>query len=128
MEPNSFQPTIKSAYADYNQLLDDIKNDNISKSDLYEKIMQKENTRIDLINRIVNNNNTEVLKGTLFYNLRFVDILGKCAVAWKTMLDDIILYKRQDLHNVLFEGDRKLYFGLFIISISLVMFFISISS
>jgi hypothetical protein len=119
--------SIETAYADYNDLLSSLDND-ASKGTVYEQIMAKEQNRIDLINRVVEEKNQKKWDSTIFYNNTVMDIAIQFASTWRTIFKQLFVDKRFDQwQTILYDGDRKIYSGMMLVLIAMFLFFVNIS-
>lgn len=105
-------------------ITDDIEH---AKDDIYQKIMNKEDKTLDLINRISENYHSKILEGTIFYNLPLIDIIALIANTWKNMFNDLTMRRKFDIIDVFWKNDRKIYSGIAIVLISLIIFFLDVS-
>jgi hypothetical protein len=122
--------SIESAYGDYNELAQSLLNGNISKDTVYEQIMAKEENRIELINRVVEQSSEKKWSDTMFYNKSIMEVIIMFASTWKTMFGELFVERRFDidsLQHTLYDGDRKIYTGIMMVFIALFLFFVNAS-
>jgi len=120
--------SIETAYSDYRQLVSSLKEDDLSKADVYEQIMSKEQDRINLINRVVDQKSEQLWQGSLFYNKSIIDIVFLFASTLKIMFNEILVEKQFDkLDTILYTGDRKIYSGIMLVIVAGFLFFMNIS-
>jgi hypothetical protein len=132
--------TVADAYQDYADVLQglDAIDDGDTAENAYEKIMSKEDARIKLINRIVDHRAKAVMDGAAFWNRPLIEVLQMVAATWSSMFHETVAYTTQHknmtleagrmfVHRTFWETDRKIYTGLFVVGIALLIFFIDIS-
>ena len=123
--------SIETAYGDYKDLVKSLENgDSMSMSNVYEQIMTKEQNRIDLINRVVEQKENKTWSDTLFYNHSLMEIAILFASTWRTIFNELLIERRFDmesLQHILYDGDRKIYTGIMMILISVFLYFIHAS-
>jgi hypothetical protein len=120
--------TIADAYQDYDDLLQDLQTDQTVASTVYEKIMEKEENRINLINRVIDHKLKENIKKTIVLNSTLSDIVRQTVSTWWEIYNDILHKKTTDPLLLFWEGDRKMFTGVFIVMIALVLFFVDITA
>ena len=123
--------TIDKAFGEYKQLLSDLKNEDATKETIYEQLMAKEDNVLNLIGRVVDQKNTDLFKDSVFYNNSLFDILMKFANTWKAIMQEIFVEKRNlpsEFRGIFYSGDRKIYVGMMLVLVALVLFFIGSSS
>lgn len=119
--------SIELAYADYKDLVTSLDND-VSNGTVYEQIMAKEQNRIDLINRVVDEKNQTKWDASIFYNHSLLDIAIKFASTWRTIFQQFVVDKNfENWKAIMYDGDRKIYTGLMLVLISMFLFFVNIS-
>jgi hypothetical protein len=99
-----------------------------SRDTLYEELMAKEKERIDLLNRMVKLGGDEIALHSLIYNHKLIDVVISCANAWKNMFEDVVTFKNYDMISVFYENDRKIYSGVLICLIAILLYFMDISN
>jgi hypothetical protein len=125
--------SIDAAYIDYKQLLSALETDDtVTPGSIYEQIMTKEKNAIDLMNRIVEKEHTFALDGTILYNKTLLEVVMLVANGWRSMFSQIFVERSisgvPELLDVIFNGDRKIYTGILLVLIALVLFFVDIST
>jgi len=119
--------TIADAYQDYEDLLQDLQNDQTGASTVYEKIMEKEENRINLINRIIDHKLKEKIQTRILVNSTVSDVFRQTVSTWWAIYNDILHRKLTDPIVLFWAEERKLFTGVFIVMISLVLFFVDIT-
>jgi len=119
--------TIADAYHDYEDLLQDLQNDQTGASTVYEKIMEKEENRINLINRIIDHKLKEKIQTRILVNSTVSDVFRQTVSTWWAIYNDILHRKLTDPIVLFWAEERKLFTGVFIVMISLVLFFVDIT-
>ena len=111
---------------EYSQLQELLKNSD--PTSVYEELMKKESDVLKTINRVVNVSNEKEIKAKEFGNMSFNDLIHK--LFWNLKLMSSEMYEArtvQDLHKIFLKDDRKMYSGIFLVVISIFIFFILIS-
>jgi|LauGreSuBDMM15SN_2_FD.fasta_scaffold00146_9 hypothetical protein len=117
-----------AAVTDYKDLLKSLKDEH-NIGDVYQQLMSKEQARIDLVNRMVEQNENKIWEDTIFYNRSILTIALDFAGAWKAIFNDIYVERRfNEWQSVFYDGDRKIYVGMMIVLVALVLFFVSSST
>lgn len=120
--------SIESAYIDYRDLSRSLDNGDASKDTIYEQIMSKEQNRIDLINRVVDQKNEKDMSTSFFYNKSLIDVCMLFASTWRNIFYQLVVEKNyKDSKLILYDGDRKIYSGMMLVLIALFLFFVNIS-
>ena len=122
--------SIESAFGDYKELVQSLESGKASKDSVYEQVMNKEQNRIDLINRVVEHSEDKKWSETLFYNKSIIEVAIMFASMWRTMFGELFIERRFDiasLRYILYDGDRKIYTGIMLVMISMFLFFINAS-
>lgn len=119
--------SINAAYADYSNLVDSL---NVSKYTVYEDIMAKEKNRIDLINRVVDQNAKSKWTDTIFYNKTAIEIAISFADTLRLMFAEVLAGKVDfdKLLLIFYEGDRKIYSGMMLLLVGFFLYFVDASS
>jgi hypothetical protein len=121
--------SIDTAYIDYRQLITSLDSAAESKDTIYEDIMNKEKNRIDLINRVVEQKNTQIWAKSFFLKHSIIEIAILFATNWSMMIEELIHIKSIDkLEDIFYDGDRKIYSGLMLVLISMFLFLIEITA
>ena len=129
MKERRAMASIDNAYIDYRNLLKSLKDTN-NVDDIYQQLMEKEQSRVDLINRVVENDNNNIFKDTMFYNQSIVSIAMNFAAVWKEIFREFMVDKREiaTWPRIFYEGQRKIYTGIMVLLIALLLFFIQSAS
>lgn len=120
---------IETAYGDYTNLINALDND-VSKQTIYEEVMAKEKNRIDMINRVVEQQQSLKTESSIFYNKRLIEIAITCAETWRAMFYNVVNDKPKsisELYNIFLHDDRRIYTGIMIVLIGMFLYFIDIS-
>ena len=121
--------SIETAYGDYKDLVKSLENGD-SRSNVYEQIMTKEQNRIDLINRVVEQKENKTWSDTLFYNHSLLEIATLFTTTWQSIFNELLIERRFDMESVqriFYDEDRKIYTGIMMIFISVFLYFIHAS-
>jgi len=123
--------SIENAYVDYRDLLTTLKDEN-SIDNVYELLMAKEQNRVDLINRVVEQKDKLIWHDSIFYNMSLVSIATNFSSVWMTIFKEIVVEKPamslETIQRIFFDGDRKIYVGMMVVIISIFFFFVSATS
>ena len=123
--------TVDKAYGEYKSMLKDLKNEDATKDTIYERLMAKEENVLNLVGRVVDQKNKELFQDSIFYNLSLFDIMMRFASTWKTIMNELVVEKRSipnEYMEIFYLGDRKIYVGMMLVLIALLLFFISSST
>jgi hypothetical protein len=120
--------TISDAYQDYGDLLEDLDNDQTVASTVYETIMAKEQSRINLVNRIIDHKINDKIKSSFILNSTISDVIQQTIKSWYGIYTDITQKKITDPIFLLWNGDRKIFFGIFVITVACFILFVEISA
>ena len=132
-------PTVADAYQDYNDILTELGQEN--PENVYETIMSKEDSRINLINRIIDDRAVKLMQDSNIFNRSIYEIVTITLDAWYKMFSSVVAITNNlvtssggsfkgigpELVETFWADDKKIYTGIFIVCVSLVLFFISIS-
>lgn len=130
MEPSSSSPSLKG-YAEYGALLDKLDQKLLSKEDVYQDLMQKEQNTLQILDRLAEHTQRETLSKRLWTQVSLPELLHLFASTWKAILHDMVTIKPKSFvswMSLWIGGDRKIVMGMTCICISLFIFFIQISS
>jgi hypothetical protein len=99
------------------------------RADAYTKLLKKEARVLKTVDRVVNQARTDVVRGDTFLNLSITDIGLRTMRVMQLILDDMLHVRSlDDAMRVLWDGERKIYVGIVVISIAFVMFFATASN
>jgi hypothetical protein len=108
---------------DYRQLLELLKKSD--PKEIYEKLMEKEENVLDVVNRVVNVSNEKEIVGKEFMNKSLNDHVYGFFWTIKTLMSD--LKKTRTLQGILRElqkDERPIYIGVLLILTALFLFFV----
>jgi hypothetical protein len=123
--------SITDAYMEYDflsQSLTDLENNQVTTENIYEKIMEKEENAINLMNRVAEEKLKNKEKSNTFLNLTIKEIFTVSIIKWLMIYNEVVNFKNYDLKKVFYDGDRKIYVGVMLIIIALILFFAEISN
>lgn len=123
--------SITDAYMEYDflsQSLTDLENNQVTNENIYEKIMEKEENAINLMNRVAEEKLKNKEKSNTFLNLTIKEIFTVSIIKWLMIYNEVVNFKNYDLKKVFYDGDRKIYVGVMLIIIALILFFAEISN
>ena len=96
---------------------------------VYEELMTKEENVLRTIDRVINYSNEQELKHKEFTNQSIVDIIHNLFWNMQLMWSELYDVKTyQDFTKVMFKDDRKIYIGILMLVICVMLFFIMISA
>lgn len=123
--------SITDAYMDYNQLsqlLTDLEENQVTRENIYETIMEKEKNAIDLMNRIAEEKTKTKEEDSLFLNKTITQIFNTSITHWLRIYHEIVDKKQYDIKALFYDEDRKIYTGIILVLIALFLFFSEISN
>ena len=90
--------------------------------------MEKEENAINLMNRVAEEKLKNKEKSNTFLNLTIKEIFTVSIIKWLMIYNEVVNFKNYDLKKVFYDGDRKIYVGVMLIIIALILFFAEISN
>ena len=113
-----------------------LKNESIITLNDYEKYKLNEQYNMLYTNsKIANNNEKELKESNRFYNLSLKDIFNNLIKTLVVIINELSIYienrenkTNKDLIEIFIKDLRLIYVGIFLIIISLMLFFINVSS
>jgi hypothetical protein len=111
-------------FLDVPELIDDLPKTNIQK-DVYKK-----ENRLDLLSRKYKEDNADKDKKTVI-DLPIKIIFARIISTISSIIEELMNldnYNIRDVIKIFVEGDRMVYFGIFIVIISILLFLIEMSS
>lgn len=110
---------------DYEQLLQLLEKEDLSKDDVYQKLIAKEEKVLNTINRISESVYKQNIDRSIFYNMTLVQITVLVVNTWKRMFDDLMQVKKPiDFIHTFWKNDRKIYTGISLVLLSIMLFFV----
>lgn len=122
--------SITDSYLDYDflqQSLTELETNENTRGNIYEQIMQKEENAINLMHRIAEQKSNEKNTESNILNQSIRDMARNTIIQWMSMYNDIIQTKNYDIVHVFYNQERKIYTGILLVLISVVLFFVEIS-
>ena len=117
--------SVSDIYQDYSNILENISNP----ENIYEKVMNMEENRINLLNRVAEKQTNDHIFSTLLTEKKPSDIIHMIIGNLYIMfIIDLIEGRNFNLMEVFYNGDRKIYTGFILVVIGILLFFIDISS
>jgi hypothetical protein len=111
---------------EYNELVRLLKSSD--PKEVYEELVGKEKNILDTINRVIDFSNEKEIKSKEFTNMSLNEIIHKFYWNFQLMWRELYNVKTlQDLNKLFTKEDRPIYIGLFLVLISIFLFFIMIS-
>lgn len=124
----SYTNTLSDLYQDYNEITYNLQNDDVKADIIYENIMQKEESRINLLNRIIDQKDIDKNHiDDFFFNMSISNIIKKTIMTWWEIYIDIVNRSVTDPLKLFWKEDRKIYTGILLLIIAIVLFFVNIS-
>jgi predicted CopG family antitoxin len=118
---------------EYSDLLKLLKDDEMSREDIYQELINKEKEVLDVVSRVASQDSHTKVSKELFPNLTFTEAIARFANVWTNIFTETVenasTGRMHNLHpsTLLLKGDRKIYVGAMLVIIALMMFFISIT-
>lgn len=103
--------------------------DNLPNTKVQKEVYKKEN-RLDILSRQYKEANTDKDKKTVI-DLPIKIIFSRIVSTISSIIEDLIdldNYNLRTIIKIFVEGDRMVYFGIFIVIISILLFLIEMSS
>jgi len=116
---------------DYQEFLALVKNFDMdsNKADVYQALMEKEKNVLDVVNRVANQDKEKQTDHSIFYNMSLMDILVTLINQWRNAFRELLLEQHyQNIVTVLWEKEKKIYTGMTIVMLGLILFFIDVTS
>lgn len=114
-------------YKDYSEFLKLLEDTTLNKDDVYQQIISKEKNALEVINRVSQNLAEKKKADLLFYNMTVLDIIAMLTNTWKNMLNELVANKSTNILPIVWKGDRKIYTGITIVMVALILFFLDVS-
>lgn len=117
----------KIEYSEYKSLLNLIESEN--QDNTYEELMKKEKNTLDTVNKVIKYYQDNDIMKKNFSNMTFYEIVLRTSEVWTDIFNDIVTWKstKKNAMEVFYNEDRMIYIGIFLIFVSLFLFFIVIS-
>lgn len=118
---------------EYNDLLKLLEKDDLSRENLYQELMLKEQQVLDVSSRIATTHEKNQSINATFINTSLTNIIARFANVWTNIFTEIVenatpdQYRALDPRRLLLKDDRKIYLGIMFILLALLSFFISIT-
>lgn len=110
---------------EYNEILKMVSDPSNQKEDVYTALVTKEEQVLNTINRMVEKEKKE--SNNLFMHNSLFEIITAFALTWKRIYQEIVIFKQRDILTLFYHGERKIYLGIMIVLVSLLLYFIDIS-
>ena len=116
-----------SEVSEYTSLLNML--ETTSKDDIYLQLMQKETAILKNINNAVNTENVNKTEAKMIYNKPVLEVVALFANTWHNIFKELIIESNgyKNVIDILWTGDRKVYVGVMVVLVALILFFIDIS-
>jgi hypothetical protein len=122
--------SITDSYLEYDfleQSLNELERNETTKGNIYEKIMAKEENVLNLMNRVAEEKTKKTSYDTSFLNKSVSELSRSTIATWMKMYNDIVLTRNYDVVSVFYIGERKIYTGIFLVIIALLLFFVEVN-
>jgi hypothetical protein len=121
MKPNDTTEFME--YNDFNKLLQSSKPQH-----LYEELINKEERLLQTLNRVVDYSNRKELEAKEFLHTPVKDVAKGFMASMLELFEGLFKVKTPEQLVALFiDADRIIYFGIFIIVFSVILFFLNIA-
>jgi hypothetical protein len=112
-------------YSEYKSLVDILsETDNIN-STTYEDLMSKEKNVLSTVNHVIKHINDKNLKAAQFKDMSIEYIFKRFFLIWPEIIHDLSNAKTtQEYYLYLVKDDRMIYYGISLIIISFLLFYI----
>ena len=115
---------------EYSKILKQLQTDEITKDDAYSKLMEKEDNVLKVVDRVARNEQRQTDQQSLFYNLPLIAIVALFANTWKNIFIELVVHQKyqspDELIEVFFAKDRKIYVGIMVLFIALFLYIIDV--
>ncbi len=96
---------------------------------IYEELMKKEENVLKTINRLVDRSNQKQLESEEIINMSFTDLYKHFNTDVYKMFNELFEVKTtDDLRKFFKDAKRSIYLGIFVVLVSLFMFFVVITN
>ena len=110
-------------FQNYSNMLALLNNDSMSRKEIYNELMEKEEKVLDVSSRMANQEQKKSLDSNLFVNLSISDIIARFAYNWQNIFTELLIQKKFDeLPIILFQNERKFYVGMMLLMIAIFLF------
>jgi hypothetical protein len=128
-------PTPTSSFNESPQIESNVLNKKniFSYSDYNTVMLANESNKLQHLNSIANNELLKTANSQRFFNLSLNDVVNNTVLTVVAIFVDLLQFKKgdinyQDLAKIFISGDRMIYFGVFLIFLSLLFMVIFLSS
>jgi hypothetical protein len=130
----------RTPYMEYNDLLALLESDraDVTKSDIYQRLMEKEPNTLNLIQRVVDTEQSKQQRKRLLAHMSMVDILSLFSNTWKHILHELTLTfnsaqqaappSAATLARIFLDKERKVVLGMSLILLAVFLFFVEVSN
>lgn len=124
-----------ASYSDIKKLVDSINDPTLSKDDIYTELLNKETNTLNIINRVIETENTKKNKSEMFIHKSIMDILIDFSSTWSNIINEAAIVNPLKekvpimvITRILFDNERKIYVGIAMVLFCLIYFFVFISN
>lgn len=110
---------------EYQELMDIVEGRGDHKNDgTYGRLMDKERRVLDTVDRVVNDARLQKIASKSILNMPVVDIVGRAGTSVSAIYQDILRIREpHDVITAFTKDDRRLYVGIIIVVISVIVLF-----
>lgn len=120
--------SLDNAYMEYRKMIKLLESGENDKTEVYQKLMDKEQNVLDVVNRVAQKDQKEKQASKIVLNESILDLVMLFSNTWKNIFRELFIEQRfHDAVSILYTDDRKIYVGIMLVLISFILFFIDIS-
>jgi hypothetical protein len=120
-------PLAEQEFLEYDKLRQML--DYVPTNGLYDELMTKEKSVLQTVNRVVNYSNKKQLDASTFMNMSMSQHLEKFYKTFYRLFNDaFVAQTKADMVLLFWDVDILIYGGVFVVLVTLFLFFISIST
>jgi hypothetical protein len=111
---------------EYRKITSMLDNNNITMSDAYNELLQKEKNVLATVNRVVEHEQKKRYDGKVFYNMPVLTVIALFIGTWKTILIELtsLDFKSdyRSIPSIFIRKERKIYLGFMIIIVAVFLY------
>jgi len=111
---------------EYRKITSMLDNNNITMSDAYNELLQKEKNVLATVNRVVEHEQKKKFDGKVFYNMPLLTVIALFIGTWKTILIELtsLDFKSdyRSIPSIFIRKERKIYLGFMIIIVAVFLY------
>lgn len=113
--------------AEYNDLLKLLEDDEKMRKDVYQDLVNKEKDVLDIISRVAEQKERASPFLTPFSRITVAEAIARFSFTWKNIVTELIESRGHNFFIIMLKDDRKIYVGIMIIMLALLIFFVGVS-